>query len=193
MGTSGVKGASSLPLTSIDLSDELNLNGHVSGQRVGAHGRARVDAALAENGAQELRTAVEDLGLLREFSRTVDEADHLDDPLHAVEVAQLVLERGEQLKRDYAREGGPLLSRVVHAHLTHLECTHVKWVAKGDVPSSEDEIAASHGRNVEPQRLRHAGKRVTQFRYARFGVHQSARQDAERGASKHGEKEADFL
>ena len=75
------------PPTSLDLSDELDLDGHVARQRVGAHRRARVDASLAEDGAQQLGGAVEDLGLLREVGRAVDEADHLDDPLHAVEVA----------------------------------------------------------------------------------------------------------
>ena len=72
---------------SLDLRDELNLDGHVARQRVGAHGRARVDASLAEDGTQQLGAAVEDLGLLRELGRAVDEADHLDDPLHLVEVA----------------------------------------------------------------------------------------------------------
>ena len=75
------------PPTSLDLSDELNLDRHVARQRVGAHGGARVDASLAEDGAEQLGAAVEDLGLLRELGRAVDEADHLDDPLHAVEVA----------------------------------------------------------------------------------------------------------
>ena len=55
-----------------------------------------------------------------------------------------------------------------------------QWVAKWDVPSCVDDVAHPHGRDIEPERGRHAGKRVAQLGDARLGVHQPARQRAQR-------------
>ena len=62
-----------------------------------------------------------------------------------------------------------------------LEEACAQRVAKGDVTGCVDDVAHPHGRDVQAERLRHAGQRVAQLGDARLGVHQPARQPAQWG------------
>lgn len=74
----------------LDLDDGLDLDRHVERQRVGADGRARVHALVAEHLAERVGRAVHDARLAREPVHAVDEAHELDHALDLVQVAQLV-------------------------------------------------------------------------------------------------------
>ena len=84
----------------VDLCDELNFDRDAARQTIGAHGGARVDASLAKDLAQQVRAPVHHLGLLGVVVGAVDEADHLDNPPHLVELSDGRLERGDQLEGD---------------------------------------------------------------------------------------------
>ena len=58
------------------------------GRRAEADGRARVPAAVAEHLDQQVRAAVDDLGVFAELGHGVDHAEQLDDALHPVEIAE---------------------------------------------------------------------------------------------------------
>ncbi len=82
-----------------DLDDEFDLDRGVEGEDRDADGAAGVLAGLTEDGAEQLRGAVGDLGLAGEVRGRGDESDGLDDPLDVRQVADLGLDRGQGVQR----------------------------------------------------------------------------------------------
>ncbi|KAJ8574512.1 hypothetical protein ON010_g4704 [Phytophthora cinnamomi] len=74
----------------LDLDDGLDLHRHVERQGVGAHGRARVLALVAEDGGHSVRRAVDHARLGRERVHAVDEARELHHALDVVQLAQFL-------------------------------------------------------------------------------------------------------
>src|ERR1700682_1499388 len=85
--------------------DQLDLDARAERNLRDAEGRARMLAALAENVGEQLGCAVGHEMLLGEVERRVDEAHHLDDACHAVQVADVRVQRRDEVDRDGARRG----------------------------------------------------------------------------------------
>ena len=101
---------------SVDFHQQLDFAGDAAGQGVGADGAARGHALfLAEQRLKEVGSAIDDGGLEGKLIRTVDKAQHLDQAPDTVEVAQLLLQIGQQIEG--AQIGGmlPFLEREVDA------------------------------------------------------------------------------
>jgi hypothetical protein len=62
-----------------------------------------VPAAIAEHLDEQVGAAVDHLGLVAELGHGVDHAQHLDDALDAIEVAQLGLHHRDQVEAGLAR------------------------------------------------------------------------------------------
>src|SRR5262249_48912659 len=77
-------------------------------QRVDADGRAGVLAALAQHLYEKIGGAVDDLRNVGEVRRAVDEADHLGNVLHLLEVAEGLLQDGKDVDRADPRGVPPL-------------------------------------------------------------------------------------
>src|SRR5439155_1348360 len=101
----------------LDFDDALDLDGNSHRERAHAHRRARVLAALAEHLHEEVRAAVDDLGLVFELGHRVDHAEDLDDALHLVEAAELRAHHGDEIETDAARVLVALLHGVFAADL----------------------------------------------------------------------------
>ena len=82
-----------------DLDEDLDLDGGVERQHRYADGRARVHAGVTERRTEQVGGAVGDLRLAGEVGRRGHEADHLDDALDLVEVADLGLHGGDRVER----------------------------------------------------------------------------------------------
>jgi hypothetical protein len=70
-----------------DLEDALDLHGHAERQRRRADGGAAVPPGIAQRLDQEIRRAVDHLGLVAEIAGGVDEARQLHHPHQPVEIA----------------------------------------------------------------------------------------------------------
>ena len=69
-------------------------------QALAADGRARGLAAVAVELHQEVGGAIDHARLIGEGRRRVDEAEHLDGLLHAIEIAEGVLDHAERVRFD---------------------------------------------------------------------------------------------
>src|SRR5882762_8051093 len=100
-----------------DLDDALDLDRDAVGQGSHAYGGARVLALIAEHFDEQVRAAVDDLGLVGELGRAVHHAEQLHHALDAVEAAELGLHHREQREPDRARVLVALLDAELGAEL----------------------------------------------------------------------------
>jgi len=133
------------PGSNSDLDDHLDLDTGAQRDLRYAKGAARVLALLAEHFGQEFRAAVGYQVLFGEFRRGVHQAHHLDDALHLVQVADVAVQRGQQVDGDAARGlltggGVDVLAELARPGLA---------VAAGDVARQEDGVAGARG--VRPE------------------------------------------
>ena len=106
-----------------------------------------------ENLGQQIGSAVDNLGLLRERIDAVDKADDLDDALDAIEVAANgIAERANQQQGDTFCELGSLLRRVFYADLALVQRFEV--VLEWNVPRRVDEVACLYIWHVRCERRR---------------------------------------
>src|SRR6476646_89634 len=83
--------------------DDLHLDRRIERQHGYADGRARVDAGVAEDLTEQLRSAVRDLRLAGEVGCGGHERNDLHDLHHAVEVADDRLHCGDRVERALLR------------------------------------------------------------------------------------------
>src|SRR5215813_2965539 len=93
-----------------------DLDRRVAAQSLAADGGSRRLAALAEQLDEEIRRAVDHPGLIAEAGRRVHEAHHVNDLLHALEIAERVLDGRQCRERRVARGLVALRHREVLAH-----------------------------------------------------------------------------
>src|SRR2546422_113142 len=79
-----------------------DLDRRVAAEPLAPDGRARRLAALSEQLDEEISSPVDHPGLIAEAGRRVHEADHVDDLLHALEVAESVLDGPQRRERRVA-------------------------------------------------------------------------------------------
>src|SRR4051794_5058636 len=101
-----------------DGDDRLDLDRHAEGQLAGADGRSRVASRVAPEAEDEVAEAVDGGRRGIEALRAADEAEGLDPGGHAVEVAELLLERGEDRQAGGAGGVVGLLDGHLGAHAT---------------------------------------------------------------------------
>src|SRR6266436_692668 len=80
-----------------------DLDRRVAAEALASDGGPRRLATLAEQLDEQIRRAVDHPGLIAEAGRRVHEADHVDDLLHALEVAEGVLDGRQRRERRVAR------------------------------------------------------------------------------------------
>src|SRR5260370_29289057 len=101
-----------------DRDNDLDLDRYPTGKRAHADSGARVPPALAEHLDKEIGTAVDDFRVILEFGGGVDHPEHLDDILHAVEIAaEGILHRRDQHEPHTARVTISLVNRHAGAEL----------------------------------------------------------------------------
>src|SRR3954447_13260347 len=96
---------------SADLDDGLDLDRDVARQAAHADRRAGVAPPVPEHLDEQVRAAVDHLGLLAESGHGVDHAQQLDDPADPIEVAQLGFHGRDQLEAGHAGVAVGLLDR----------------------------------------------------------------------------------
>eukprot|EP00308_Calcidiscus_leptoporus_P012987 CAMPEP_0119398646 /NCGR_PEP_ID=MMETSP1334-20130426/140953_1 /TAXON_ID=127549 /ORGANISM="Calcidiscus leptoporus, Strain RCC1130" /LENGTH=228 /DNA_ID=CAMNT_0007422515 /DNA_START=520 /DNA_END=1204 /DNA_ORIENTATION=- len=155
--------------SAVDLGDHLDLDGHVAGERVGPHRRARVCASLSpEDFADDVGAPVNHLRLLRVGVDAIDETNQLHDASHLIEVAHVRLERAHQLEPDELRKRRRLFRRVLLANLADVQLLHVR--GERHVAREVHEAARLHDGCVRRERLRHRWQRETELLDLRLGV-----------------------
>ena len=82
--------------TSLDFENDFDLYRDIARERTHADGAAGADAGFfSPDLGEELRAAVDDLGMISEVGHAVDHAEHFDDSFDAVETAEFCLEGGQ--------------------------------------------------------------------------------------------------
>ena len=84
--------------------DQFNLDGGARGQGIDADGGAGVTTRRAEDGDQQIRSAINNLGLRGEIIGAINEAADAHDALDARQVPEFRLEHRQQLQ--HARPRG---------------------------------------------------------------------------------------
>ncbi len=125
-------------------------------------------ALVAEDLADQVGDAVDDLGLLGEVRRRVDEAAELDHPGHPVEVAaEGLLDLGDDVDAAEPGRGLAVLDAEVAADLAD-----VLELAALDrhLPGDEDEVAGHHIGHVVGHRRRRLRQLDSQFLQTRVDL-----------------------
>src|SRR5439155_667188 len=139
-----------------DLDDALDLHRDGVGQRSHAHGGARVLALVAEHLDEQVRAAVDDLRLVAELGRAVHHAEQLHHAAHAVEAAELGLQRALLAHADAVLAGAGAFhgQRALHqARVEGFGLVHL-GPAAGIDQDHEVEVAVA---DVAEERDRHRG------------------------------------
>ena len=83
----------------LDLAEDLDLTGDVSGERIGAHGTPRADSDFfSKDLGKEVGKAIDHRGLIEEIARAVDQGKCLHEATDSVEGAKLIPARGEEIQ-----------------------------------------------------------------------------------------------
>src|SRR6267378_4704865 len=146
-----------------DLDDRLDLDRDAVGQRSHADGRAGVLALVAEHLDEQVRAAVDHLGLVGELRRAVHHAEQLHHALDAVEAAQFGLHHREQREPDRARVLVALLDAELGAELAF----HRARALAGE----KQQVAGAHGVHVVGDRRARRGELDAQLLETFFRAH----------------------
>src|SRR5690606_11420841 len=148
--------------------DRLDLDGDVVRQRAEADGRAGVAAGLAEDGDEEVRTAVDDLRVLAEIRHGIDHAEQLHHAPHPAEVAERLVHHGEQVEAGQAGVVIGLLDADLGADLAGaLAPVRLARPLAGE----EEEVALLHIGHICRDGLRRRRKRKAEIGEALVGGH----------------------
>src|ERR1700757_3979508 len=137
-----------------DGDDDFDLDRYPVGQRAHADRRAGVPAALTEHLDKEVRTAVDDFGVILEIGSGIDHAQHFDDILHPAEIAiQRVLYRRDQHQTHATGMLISFLDRHAGAEFAfgHPAVRPARWPLAREV----EQIADPLGVNVVSERTAH--------------------------------------
>ncbi len=135
--------------------DQFNLDGGARGQGIDADGGAGVTTRRAEDGDQQIRSAINNLGLRGEIIGAINEAAHAHDALHARQVPEFRLEHRQQLQHARPRGFRRLRFRQLAPDFTGEEFT---VGATRDLSGQKNQFTASHGRHVVSNRRRDSGQ-----------------------------------
>src|SRR5205823_3895167 len=137
--------------------------------RTHADRAAGTDAVFrAEDIGEQFATAVDDLGMIQKLRCAIDHAQHLDDPLHAVEAPEFAPQRRQDGKAGLARGGFTRFQIEAGSHPASDErFVQPERAMAGDV----GEIAAHHHRLVNRQGFRRGWEFEFQFSKSGFRSH----------------------
>ena len=175
-----------------DLDDHLHLDHRAGRQGVHADRGAGMAAALPEDGHEEVRATVQDLGLLRKGIGALNESAHAHDATNLGEVADLRLERGQQLQSARPRGGLRLL---LGQGRRDFSGDHLAISRPRNLAGEKHEIAAAHRRHVVGDHWRGSGQGQAEFRQAglgRRGGRVGARQTGDREQGEDQESRNEF-
>ncbi len=150
-----------------DLDDHLHFDDRAGGQGVHPHGGTGMAAAITKDGDQQVRAAVQDLGLLGKCIGTLDKTTHADDAANLPEVADFGFERGQQLQPAGPGRGLGLLFRKGRRHFAS---DHFAVGGARNLSGEEDPIPAADGRNVVGYDGGRRWQRQAQLRESGLGV-----------------------
>ncbi len=125
-------------------------------------------AAIAEHLDEQVGAAVDHFGLMAELGHGVDHAQHLDDPLHAIEVAELGLHDRDQAQAGLAGVAVGLLDGEVAPDLAGRQ-----WLARqaGALAGEVEQVAGAHGIHVVRHRRGRLGELDAELLQPPFGLH----------------------
>jgi len=135
--------------------DQFDLDGGARGQGINADGSAGVTTRRAEDGDQQIRSAINDLGLRGEIIGAINEAAHAHDALDARQVTEFRLEHREQLQHARPRGFCRLGFRQLAPDFTGERFT---VGATRDLSGQKNQFTAPHGRRVVSDRGRNSGQ-----------------------------------
>ena len=151
----------------------VNLDAGVHGQGGGADGKAGVLAVVAENFDDDIAGAVDDLGLVGEFRRAIDEAAEFDETDNPVEIA---FQRRARLGDDVERhnpgagltvfQGYRIAQRAIVMHLA---------IHERSLAGNPQQIAGAHIRGVAAHGVH--GLRQGDAEFGKAGVDSSGHLD----------------
>lgn len=135
--------------------DQFDLDGSTRGQGINADGGAGVTTRRAEDGDQQIRSAINDLGLRGEIIGAINEAADAHDALHARQVPEFRLEHRQQLQHARPRGFRRLRFRQLAPDFTGEGFT---VGATRDLSGQKNQFTAPHGWRVVSHRRRNGGQ-----------------------------------
>ena len=123
-----------------------------------------VAAGVAEHLHEQVGAAVDHGGGLVETGRDVDHAEHLDDALDAVEVAELGVERREDRERGHPRRPAAVVEREVATDLAAHDVGAVDRTVPADVHDAVVDDTAEIVGGGREHRRQHDAERFEPFR-----------------------------
>ena len=135
--------------------DQVNLDGGARGQGINADGGAGVTTCRAEDGDQQVRSAINDLGLGGEIISAINKTAHAHDALDARQVPEFRLEHRQQLQHARPRGFRRLRFRQLAPDFTG------ERLAVGptrDLSGQKNQFTAPHGGHVVSDGRRDGGQ-----------------------------------